>query len=319
MPVTLEIGDKFVILALDRCPRPPAADIQLSDGTHSLRNFPAELTNTWQRWIGENRTNALLQANFTLFRKLPNSQPGNLDEEHQQLKQHVVDIFALLQLSGSVVCQSAFLLLGCVEPYGVVISQLGPVTNFYLTGGGAPVPVTQERLEEAVAGRRVREAMPPEPLFGRFKRGSRILVEGLAERNGAERLHQFVRALEALMIPPIYKTRRLFVRRAKMFTAAQLGTGYLLGQAYDMRSDVEHVHEVTRSLQFVPPAHREAFALSRTRQLQALACFAYRLIYAEPTLCKHFESDDSIRAFWDQEEAAIRRSFGRSLNVFKVA
>jgi hypothetical protein len=265
--------------------------------------------------MGENRANALLGANFTLFRKLPNSQPGNLDEEHKQLKQQVVEIFALLQLSGPVVCQSASLLLGRAEPYGVVVSQVGRVTDFHLTGEEPSIPVTQERLEEAVAARRVREAMPPEPSFGRFKRGSRILVEGLAEWGGAERLHQFVRALEALMIPPIYKTRKYFVRRAKMFTSAQLGTGYILGQIYDMRSDVEHVHELSKSIQFLPPAHREAVALSRTRQVQALACFAYRLIYSNAALRQHYESDDSIRAFWDQEEAAIRQSFGRSLNV----
>src|SRR5260370_21353274 len=120
MPVTLEVGDNFVILALDRCPRPPANDIQRSDGTHALQHFPAELTDTWQRWIGENRTNALLGSNFTLFRKIPNSQPGNLDEEHQQLKQHVIDVFALLQLSGPVVSQSASLLLGRAEPDDVV-------------------------------------------------------------------------------------------------------------------------------------------------------------------------------------------------------
>jgi hypothetical protein len=318
MPVVLNVADKFAILAVDRCQGAPTVDIALPDGTVSLARFPAELTETWQRWIGESRTNALLASNLTLFRKLPNSHAGNLDEEHEVLKQHVYDIFCLLQLSGSLHYQGASLLLGRSEPYGVVISQVIQLQDFHATKGETAAATTQQRLDEAVEARQVRQTILALPTYGRFKRGARIITEGLAEWSGSERLHQFVRALEALMIPAINKTRRQFVRRAKMFTSGQTGTGYILGQIYDMRSDVEHIHELSRTIRFLSAAEQETVALLRTRQIQALTCSAYRRIYASNPLLQHFETDEKIQQFWVQNEVTIRQDLGNPLDLLAI-
>ena len=160
--------------------------------------------------------------------------------------------------------------------------------------------------------------MHGKPEFARFKRGVRILTEGLGEYFGSDRLHQFLRSLEALILPETGKTRRQLVSRAKLLTTASVGTGFVLGQLFDMRSDVEHVHELSRTIHYLPAADRETVALRRTRQAEALACFAYRRIFADPSLRTHFESDQAIQPFWAQGQTAIRNAWGQSLDLLAV-
>lgn len=318
--IGLEIGDKFAILAVDRCSRSLTAELRLSDGTDALTTVPTELTETWRRWLGEARMKSLTSSNLVLVRKKSNSQPGNLDEEHEQLKREIFDTFCLLQLSGPLQYQDASILLGRADTSGVITSQVIQLQRFRPTSGTNPFPVTPQRLEEAVAARRVRERLRASGDYVRFKRGIRILVQAISEFHGSERLHQFVRALEALMIPAISKTRKQFVRRCKMFTEAQPGTGFVIGQIYDMRSDVEHVHELSRSIRYFPEGERERVALLRARQIETLACSAYRLLHSDDTLLRHFETDESIQLFWTQDEPVIRQKLaGRTVDLLGVS
>ena len=316
--VQLQTDDKFAILTIDRCVGAPGVDFQLSDGTEVLSSFPAGLTQRWQAWLGEGRTGALARSNIAIFRKISHSLPGNLDDEHTELKQYVWDIFCLLQLSGPLHYQGASILLGRRETQGDFISQITDLQDFHPTKGDAATAVTLDRFEEAVAARGVRHRLSASPEYARFTRGARIVVEAIAEWHGAERLHQFVRALEALTFPEIQKTRRQFVNRCKALTSGATGSGYVLGQIYDMRSDVEHVHELSRSIQFIPATSREDVALRRTRQAQQLACSAYRRLYANGALLLEFETDDKIRAFWKQDEPTLRQAFGVPLNLLTV-
>lgn len=118
---------------------------------------------------------------------------------------------------------------------------------------------------------------------------------------------------------PFPKRERLeMIHRGKLLTTAATGTGFVLGQLFDMRSDVEHVHDLSRSIHYVPLAHREAIALHRTRQAEALVCFAYRAVFANSTLRTNFVSDTAITAFWAQTDTAIRSGWGKSFDLLAV-
>lgn len=314
----LDSGDKFCLLSVEGCVSAPQTDVQLSDGTWALTKLPVELSPTWQKSIGELRTNALQRANFLLLRTLPNGSPGNLDDEHEQLKREVTDTFWLLQLSGPLRYQTATAMLGRADSQGDIISQVIQLKHFYETRG-TPLPaVTEQRLEEAVASRQVRAQMRGKPEFARFGRGISILTEGLAEYAGSERLHQFLRSLEALILPETGKTRKQLISRAKLLTTASVGTGLVLGQLFDMRSDIEHVHDLSRTIQYLPATDREAVALRRTRQAEALACFAYRRVFADAALRVNFESDHTIHDFWVQDQLAVRKVWSQSLDLLAV-
>lgn len=142
--------------------------------------------------------------------------------------------------------------------------------------------------------------------FGRFGRGLCYLQEGLRQITGQERLHRFTRSLEALVLPEPGKTRKQFIQRCQLFALASSATEAALGQAYDMRSDTEHIHDWDRSLKNVAPEKPEDVASWRTRQMEALSSFAYTHVLINSHLHSYFENDAALLRFWNTLSGADR-------------
>ena len=123
-------------------------------------------------------------------------------------------------------------------------------------------------------------------------------MNGLRETAGQDRLHQFTRSLEALILPDAGSTRKQFVHRCQLFAVASPAAASALEQSYDMRSDAEHLHDWEGSLQSVKGEKIEDVALWRTRQMEALVCFAYERILTSPGLLQRFENDTKLADFW---------------------
>jgi len=105
--------------------------------------------------------------------------------------------------------------------------------------------------------------------WARLRRGLRALFYGtLTPNDDGDRLHQLVRAVEATVRPGIGRSRNQF---AQTFTTADAETRDVLGQLYDMRSHVVHMHPVVDVLPEGDEAARIAAVNRRTRQADVLA------------------------------------------------
>ncbi|HLG14184.1 MAG TPA: hypothetical protein VJH03_06570 [Blastocatellia bacterium] len=195
---------------------------------------------------------------------------------------------------------------GSFDASEVVIRQLSNLEELLPTRGSVCIPVNKGRLEEAAKHRLVRAAMRNAGHHRRFLEGLRIIVDGLKQYHGESRLHQFVRALEGLILPETGKTKRQFASRCQTFTIGSSGDEKILNEAFDMRCDVEHVHKWDRSLNNYPDQEIESVALLRTRQMESLACSAYSCVLSNPSLQRHFVADADIEAFWKLPEADRR-------------
>src|SRR5205823_14324522 len=120
--------------------------------------------------------------------------------------------------------------------------------------------------------------------FRRVMQGLNVLFRGLREETGQDRLHQFVRSLEALILPDVGQTRRHFVHRCQTFAKAGADTELILQEAFDMRSDTEHLQNWGRAVQDYPASEREDVCWQRTRQIEKLACFAYSRLLVGATV-----------------------------------
>jgi hypothetical protein len=170
--------------------------------------------------------------------------------------------------------------------------------------------VTPERLQEAARASEVWREMR-DPDYARLRRGLSILLVGLRQGFGQERLHQYVRALEALILPEQGKTKKQFVHRCQTFGGSHQDIATILSEAFDMRSDVEHLHAWDRALTGRPVPDRKSLAMKRTRQMEGVACSAYCRILSEADVRRHFGSDESIADFWALSEER-RRSIWRT-------
>ena len=145
-------------------------------------------------------------------------------------------------------------------------------------------------------------------------------MDGLREYYGQERLHQCARAIEALLLPSIGATRRQFVHRCQTFTQSNAEHVAILGELFDMRSAVEHLHDSDAPLtpQYPDDQQRLSIAERRTRQVEALATSIYLRLVDESTILDHFASDMSINAFWQRPDHERRTVWGVSFDLGTV-
>jgi hypothetical protein len=196
-----------------------------------------------------------------------------------------------------------------------MIRQMTKLPAFYQSKGYTRAPVTEDWLREAVALRSAVKAI--ESVTGEFKRlirGLNVLFSGLRE-TGQERLHQLVRSLEALILPDTGKTKAQFIHRCQTFAKPGLDAPLALREAFDMRSDTEHLQDWNRAVQNYPATEQEDVCLQRTRQMERLACFAYSRVLLDSSVQAHYRTDDTLAQFWKLPDDQKRAIWGKALDL----
>lgn len=216
---------KFAILAIHNVRANVASGIILQDGTHVLGDFPFSLEDHWRDWIGTIQFDKLQHCNLFLVRTATHGWPeGQLqiagDQISEQLHHSLGSIFAMLRLLGTTEYGDAFTLAGYVENGIVTCRQFAQTERFNITRGCVPWTVKEADLRTAVALSVAYKQFQEETPAGhtrRFGRGCYSLKVAFERHYASDRLHAFVRALEALIFPEAGKTEKQFVARCALF------------------------------------------------------------------------------------------------------
>jgi hypothetical protein len=315
-------GDKFAILAVTNASSSLAAGATLVDGTAVAKSIPAEMVDEfWQESLGSIAVEALRLCNLVFVRRAPSANPELLDSEYEELREQVVQVFWLLQLSGVPYYEGAAVLKGSVVGNRINVRAHEDLSahQFRAANGAEDPKVTLDRLAEAAQQAVTwRNLLALAQEYSRFKKGLNVLLDGLQESVGQERLHASVRALEALILPAIGQTRKQFADRCQALATASATSGEVLRECFDMRSEVEHMNEPTGCLSSYHSEQREAIALRRVRQIEALARFSYSKLLRSATLLQYFRSDSELDAFWKRPEAERKALWGNDLDLDSV-
>ncbi len=320
-PALIPSGEKFSVIAVVSCDSEVTADVSLPDGATVSPGTARLLDDWWRSQLGDIRFDELQRrCNLVLIHHQRSETLALWDHENTELYEEAFRLFCLLQLFGVPQYDRAFALNGSVEGERINVIQVGEIDRFYTTAGSSRSPVTVQALSAAADVSGIwREVIDVGQDFARIRRGLAVLLDGLRQSFGQERLHQYVRAIEAAILPEQGKTRRQFISRCQTFAGADSEIAATLGEAFDMRSAVEHVHEWDRALVSHPASDREPLAMKRTRQIEFLACAIYRRILTVPVLREHFRSDDSIGTYWSQSDECRRAAWGETLDIRGVS
>lgn len=312
----LHHNSKFALLAIKNVYTAiPDSHFQLSDSTWILPRVPVPDLRVWREWIGSIRTEQLDRANLVLLVEEESNSPKILDGVHKRLRTELSQLFYLLHLRRGMECEGADLLVGSSEQGRPGIRQMSPIDKFHLSKGYRRLPITQEWLEEAVRLRSGVMAMEAdESQFRRVIRGLNTLFKGL-QGTGQDRLHQFVRSLEALILPKAGETKKQFAHRCQTFAKPSDDTRLLLQEAFDMRSDTEHLNDWNRAVKGYPPAEQENICWHRTRQLEWLACNAYTRVLLSNSVREHFKTEAAMATFWKLSDDQRRGIWGNPIDL----
>lgn len=156
--------------------------------------------------------------------------------------------------------------------------------------------------------------------FLRLRKGFNAFIRGIREgREGHFRLHQFVRAIEAVIKPDVGNTTKQFIHRGQVFVGRSEKDREFLRELFEMRSAAEHLNPIKDKLDKYSDYERERIVPLRIYQAELLAGHAYSRILTDPSLLSMFISDDTINQFWKQTEKEQMSVWGKPIDLEKAA
>lgn len=316
----IEIDEKFSCLTLtdfsmaEQFP----GELRLDECTWALRYLPVGLEDHWQEWLGSLRAKDIQQSNLVLCTTTPSQTPEILDQENIDLTQKLYYIMFGLLLQGVPQYDNGYILTGANVDAEIQVRQYGELNEYSPSYG---MPEFRVGVDELNRGFSLANKL--DGIYGadadwlRLRTGLNVLFNGSEEKDWGDRLHQFVRALEALIKPEEGRSRRQFAHRGQTFAIANLETRDTLLQIFDIRSKVEHIHSPLDALNG-SEEERNILGLRRTRQVDVLSRFALTHVLESDVLLDIFKSDASIEEFWRLPDRERLQAWGERLDLATV-
>lgn len=149
----------------------------------------------------------------------------------------------------------------------------------------------------------------------RLRKGFNALLDAVKHDQLHNRLHQCVRAIEAIIKPKQGDGLKKFQYRCQLFAGRSFDDATLLGELYELRSAAEHLNPMDDKLTAYPEHERDKVKALRTFQAELLASFIYRKIFSTPELLKDFVNDYAVKCVWDKRTKELIQYWGNTIDL----
>lgn len=307
-------GHKFACAALIvRSVNLPPSGIEVGNGIVVLPTCPIPVEGFWEKWTGTAGVKPLREGNVFILATSPSKVPSVLDQELADLDQLVAGFRRALGLEGSNAIHDGVVALGGHDVQGIEVRQLIPLDPIV-----RPAYVLDSEIDESMLRSAAQTLSGLMSVYRykehvRIRRGFQAIGFGFKSQGGGERLHQFVRGVEAFLKPEQGRGKRHFSARGQVLAGPSAGP--TLGELYDLRSQAEHLNDLKVQLVRPDMPDPEVLALFRSYQAERLAQSAYRRFFQSAELQAHFRTDADITAFWNLDREEQVRLWGEHIDL----
>lgn len=310
-------NEKFAVLALSgaRLSSVFPLALRISDDLVAVRGLPLKVDDSWQEDLGRLNMRDIADCNFSLLTKKLSDRPDVMDDENEALAKRLREILLGILLEGHLKYDRMFTFGGAREGTWLRISKFCHGWDYNMEKGSKPLNLCKTMLKAALENAKGLPRFYEEGKSTRLTRGFHAFEQGLKAESYEDRARDFVRAVEALVLPDIGKTRQQFVCRCMTFAKGGKAR-QTLEDIYDLRSLVEHMHgwdDITERVT-MPVKQRPRLL----RQACVLARYCYKRLARCTELIPIFSSDVAIRQFWNKPEAERGAIWGHRLALNSV-
>lgn len=292
-------NSKFAAIALDDATSHLTDVVCVGNGVFFCPKAPFEVDPQWQKWIGTLRTKEIERANLVLLVSRASSKPKVLDHENQELEWVALLLWWSVLIVGVPAYTALNVASGGKLEDEIQIRQVSRLPEFYYNANNRPLEFGTDSAREAGHIFKAMDLIYQDPQkFNQLQRGLKSFQRAVAEERDYDRLHGFVRALDAIVMTEKGKGRTQFVQRCRLFAKTEPETDSILGLMYDLRSRVEHQTDWTDLFPEASEFDRLLRANQITRQAEALARAAYRAVLLESSFLSVFEKTDAVKNYW---------------------
>lgn len=291
-------GEKYALVGLEVKLDGALPPERITPNLWVLSDTTFDVPSQWREWLGSIRAEQVARCNLFLGSKLVSSTPGILDGENQALEQRVWHFYVGLLLSTMFSPSHKPVMLTGVRRDGMMDIRQQQDLELPVPQVFRPYPaVAANDIDLAARLGQKLDTMLPVTVPGglwRFVRTLRIYVETRAVGELLDRIHQYCRCIEGLILPDVGKTAQQFKSRTELF----IGPGHhdMMGELYDIRSHVEHLHE-NRYLETFDRGVRLDL-LKKEAIVEYIVRMALARIVGQDTLWPLFGNTAALSKFW---------------------
>ncbi len=310
----IDDGEKYALMGLSAKVEEYIPSEKITPSLWVLSDTKFNIPPHWREWLGSIRAGEVEDFNLFLLSKLPSMSPDVLDGENEKLKQRVWHFYVGLLLASSFApAHKPVMLTGSRRDGEVDVRQQQdfdcPIPSLF--GGYPPILAKDIQLAAELAGKI--DALGLAPLNGghwRFLRTLFIYMEARTIADILDRIHQYCRCVDGLILPDVGKTKAQFKSRTELFIGPRHHD--MMGEIYDVRSAVEHLHENLYLESFDRETRLDL--LKKEAITEHIARSAIARIVGDSNLWPHFANTSSLREFWALGETKRRQIWGNAID-----
>jgi len=152
-----------------------------------------------------------------------------------------------------------------------------------------------------------------------LKRGFEAWEKALREQYAEDRLHQLVRALEAIVKTGPNDIGRKFGQRATLFVRGASNPRGYFQEMWKVRSKIEHVERWQDALGSFKNWPKETILRWRAIEAETLVGDVYSRILESKKLRELFVQDTTVDGFWGGLVTQQRKVWGQGIELEKIA
>jgi hypothetical protein len=268
----------------------------------------------WREWLGNIRTDQVEASNLFLISKLSSFTPDIFDDENKRLAQRIGRVYSgLILASPFAPAHDPVMLTGARRSGDIDIREQqdfdSPIASIFRSYR----PVIEKDIRLAIQLGENLGALSAASLPGghwRLFKTLHIYLEARTTKDILDRLHQYCRCIDGLILPKAGETKQQFKSRTEIFIGPRHHD--LMGGIYDIRSAVEHLHE-NRYLEIFDRATRLDL-VKKEAIAEHIARMALVRVVNEPSLWPHFANTSALKTFWALPAADRQRIWGAPID-----
>jgi hypothetical protein len=284
------------------------------DGLWATRKLPVGLDDDWKKWIGSIRAGRIEEdCNLFLCAAMDSDTAGVIDQESKDLDTAVKSLFDGLTLAGNVnMTATPILIGGGYEQEALSVRTISDLRRPLIPLGTNYDDVTADMVALAYHHAIARAAFHATTSYDRIARILFIFDNAIVTPLVHERLHQFCRCIEGLVLPNAGNTTSQFVSRTELYVGPSHHE--MMRTLYTMRSMVEHMHDYDWP-DDLPERDRRLTVMRRAALAQQLARRCISRFLVTEQVWPYYASRDRLAAFWALPKADRQSLWGPTFDL----
>jgi hypothetical protein len=303
-------GEKYALIGMEVKIEQALPYRELRPGLWAWTDQSLEVPSHWREWLGSVRADQIENCNFALLSKMASRTSEVLDGENQLLQRRVWGFYVGLLLSSNFApSHPPILLTGARRDGETDVRRESTLDIPSLNVFRRYPPILLREIEQAALLGRGHETLNSTPPAGgawRIFRALSLYVAARTSMDLLDRVHQYCRCIDGLILSEPGSGLRQFKSRTELFIGPRHHN--MMGELYAIRSDVEHLHENKYLEHFDRQVRLDLI------QKEAMAAYIARNalghIVRNPNLWPHFGNTAALAPFWALDPGDRQKLWG---------